>query len=140
MRTSAEYIVSSNPPMVIKRFEGRVDINIIKKAAYAIWEDENYDIYMKELIDLRGCTFDTRLSEITKLAIFLLKNNNTSKGFIALLIDSKEGIAKSLILNSKVSRLMNMHVVTDLNEALRNLGISEEIYEKVSSQKINKIW
>lgn len=110
-------------------------LDLVKRASEAIWGHIDYDKYYNGLVDLRQCQFAMPLKDLIKMVAFFSKNKNTSKGFLVILTNDSENIAKSLIFNSKVGALMNIHVAGHIDSALRNLRITKEDYEKAKLQK-----
>lgn len=134
-----EFIVSEEKKLVIERFHKVVSLDLLVSASYAIWSHTAYDIYLKGLVDVRGCKIEIGLTDIPKLTSFFFKNAKTTKGFMVILADSQQGIAKSFIFKSKMSKLMNIYITSSLDDAMRNLGIDERTYDLINSDQVQQI-
>ncbi len=134
-----EFIVSSEKKLVIERFHNKVSLDLLVNASHAIWNHLDYDIYLKGLADIRGCKIEIGIKDIPQLTAFFFNNAKTAKGFMVILADSQQGIAKSFIFKSKMSKLMNIHITSSLEDAFRNLGIDESVYDLINSEKAQQI-
>jgi hypothetical protein len=134
-----DFVISTEHQLVIERFNGLVNFELIKKASEAIWAHPNYVATYKGLVDIRGCEVETSIAELSKAAYFFLKNAHTAKGFMVILADSNHSIAKSFIFNYKVSKVMNIHVSSNFDEAMRNLGVTQDTYDLINSTEAQSV-
>jgi hypothetical protein len=134
-----EFIVSSEKKLVIERFHNKVSLDLLVNTSHAIWNHLDYDIYLKGLVDIRGCKIEIGIKDIPQLTAFFFNNAKTTKGFMVILADSQQSIAKSFIFKSKMSKLMNIHITSSLDDAFRNLGIDESTYDLINSDQVQQI-
>jgi hypothetical protein len=132
--SKAEYVISEEHGLIIEKFTGKMTLDLVKTASESIWSQPSYKKSYKGLADLRTCEFDMNLRDIIKMVMFLAKSDKTATGFFVILVKSADGVAKSLIFNSRIGSIMNLHVVSHLDSALRHLAITQEIYDKINSQ------
>ena len=134
-----DFIVSRENQLILERFNNKVNFDLIKNASEAIWSDPHYNPYFNGLVDIRGCKVDADLTDLSKAAFFFLKNAHTAKGLIVILADQNQSIAKSFIFNNKVNKFMNIHVVSSLSEAMKNLGVPVEVYQLLDSDQVRTV-
>ena len=135
----AEYGISSEHGLILERFYGEITVELVKAASKSIWSQPNYERTHKGLADLRECKFTMSLRDIIKLVLFLAKSEKTATGFFVILVHDSEGVAKSLIFNSRMGSIMNLHVVSHLDSALRHLAISQETFDKIMSKELIRV-
>jgi hypothetical protein len=134
-----EFIVSAEKKLVIERYHKVVSLDLLVSASHAIWSHAAYDIYLKGLVDVRGCKIEIGLKDIPQLTSFFFKSAKTTKGFMVILADSQQSIAKSFIFKSKMSKLMNIYITSSLEDDMRNLGIDESTYDLINSNQVQQI-
>lgn len=134
-----DFIVSKTNRLILERFNGKVNYDLIKQASEAIWAEPNYDPYFNGLIDIRDCKIEAGIAELSKAALFFMQNAHTAKGLLVILADQNQSIAKSFIFNNKVNKFMNIHVVSSLSEAMKNLGVPVEVYQLLDSDQVRTV-
>lgn len=130
-----KFIILNEQRLIIERFTKHVNFSAIEAASYAIWSHPDYNPKYNGLVDLRGCTVAFDIKELGRVASFFFKSAATSKGFIVILADNNQAIARSYILNNRVSRFMKIHISSDFESAMKNLKINKEIYEHINSER-----
>jgi hypothetical protein len=93
-----EFIVSAETKLVIERFHKCVTFDLLVSASLAIWANPDYDKKYKALIDIRNCEVNIGFKDIPRMANFFLRNSQSSIGFIVILANSNQSIAKSFLL------------------------------------------
>jgi len=135
----AEYVISEGHALILEKFVGEMTVDLVIATAESIWSQPEYKKTFKGLADLRSCNLAINLRDIIKLVMFLGKSDKTTTGFFVILVNSSDGVAKSLIFNSRIGSIMNLHVVSHLDSALRHLAISRDAYEEILSQEPIKV-
>lgn len=134
-----DFIILKEHRLIIERFHGHVNFSAIETASYAIWNHPDYDARYKGLVDIRGCSVSFDIKDVGRIATFFFKSAATSKGFMIILADSSQSIARSYVFNNRVSRFMNVHILSNFNSALRNLEITEDLYDKINSHEAHHV-
>ncbi len=134
-----KYYVSREKRLVLEKFEDEVTFDLIERAALAIWANPDYDKKHKALIDIRNCEVKIGYKDVPRIANFFLRNANSAIGYVIVLANSNQSIAKSFMFKSNVIKLMNIHVMSDFEEALNALQIDESFYNLINSNQAFKI-
>ena len=130
---STRIVVSKKHKIILNSFRNKVTYDLMTQASEEIWKHPDYERLFNGFIDFRGCDISMNMIEVLKLVQFFVTNANSSKGFIVVLADKTDSVAKSFIFKSKLSKRMNLHVVGELSIAMRTLGISADILDLLES-------
>ena len=133
------YFISVDKNIIIEKFMSEVNFELIERASLDIWANPNYDKTYKALRDIRNCSVNIGYKDIPKLANFFLKNSKSAIGYVVILANSNQSIAKSLLFRNNVLKLLNTHVMSDFDEALRSLKIEPEFYQIINSNQATVI-
>jgi hypothetical protein len=93
--TLVEFVILPEKHLIIERFFGDIDLEMIKRMTQVLWNQPNYSKDFNGLVDLREAEFILTPLDLIRLAQYFFSNRQTSTGFIVILSRNTQTIANS---------------------------------------------
>ena len=129
------YVIAPKEQLLIEQIEGNASLKDFIELTPKVWEDKDYNLNLRALIDIRNAHVKLTTAELGQLSDFLINSGTSAIGELALVVTDPMEVAMSYMFEKQMTYKRDVAVFSTIEEAFFFLNRHSSLYDLLNCDR-----
>lgn len=129
------YVIAPAEQLLIEQIEGNTTLKDLIELTPQVWKDDDYNVNLCALIDIRNAHVNLTTEEMTQLTDFLTNSGTSATGPLALIVTDPMETAMSYMFEKQMTYKRDVAVFSTIEKGYFFLNRSPSLHSLLDSER-----